>query len=86
MLDQAIKTAISIDKETYDEAENLAQEMKVLRSKLFVIAMKEFIEHRKNKTLLEQINATYALEPTAEERALRKSSRQQHKCIVAREW
>ncbi len=82
----AIKTAISIDKETYNNVENLAKEMNVPRSKLFVIAMKEFIEHRKNRALLEQINAAYSSEPTAEEQTLRKVSRQQHKRVVEREW
>jgi metal-responsive CopG/Arc/MetJ family transcriptional regulator len=82
----AIKTAISIDKDLFDEAEDVAKKMKVPRSKLYSIAMKDFLEHRKNKELLDQLNAAYSTEPTAEEQTLRRVSRQQHKRIMEREW
>lgn len=48
----AIKTAISIEKNLFDQAEKMARTMKVSRSKLFVIALQDFIEHQKNKELL----------------------------------
>jgi metal-responsive CopG/Arc/MetJ family transcriptional regulator len=82
----AIKTAISIDRDLYDEAEGVAKEMKVPRSKVFAIAMKDFIERRKNKALFEQINAAYSSEQTTEEQTLRRVLRQQHKRVVEREW
>jgi metal-responsive CopG/Arc/MetJ family transcriptional regulator len=82
----AIKTAISIEKNLFDQAEIIAKTMKVSRSKLFVIALQDFIEHRKNKELLAQINAAYADEPDAPEQALRKKARRQHRRIVEGEW
>ncbi len=82
----AVKTAISVDKTIFDEAEYIAKEMHVSRSKLYVIAMKEFIDHRKNKQLFDDINAAYSVEPSVEEQTIRKVSRQQHKRIVEREW
>ena len=82
----AIKTAISIDKNLFDQAEKIARTMKVSRSKLFVIALQDFIEHQKNKELLAQINAAYADEPDATEQALRNKARRQHRRIVEGEW
>lgn len=82
----AIKTAISIEKNLFDQAEKIAKTMKVSRSKLFVIALQDFIEHRKNKELLAQINAAYADEPDASEQALRRKTRRQHRRIVEGEW
>ncbi|MBC8018847.1 MAG: hypothetical protein H7X83_10060 [Verrucomicrobia bacterium] len=82
----AIKTAISIEKNLFDQAEEIAKTMKVSRSKLFVIALQDFIEHRKNKDLLAQINAAYADEPDASEQALRRKTRRQHRRIVEGEW
>ena len=82
----AVKTAISIEKDIFDEAEHIAKEMHVSRSRLFVIAMQDFIEHRKNKQLFDQINTAYSAEPTAEEQTLRRVSRRQHRRIVEREW
>ncbi len=83
---QAIKTAISIEKNLFDQAEKIARTMKVSRSKLFVIALQDFIEHQKNKELLAQINAAYADEPDATEQALRKKARRQHRRIVEGDW
>ena len=82
----AVKTAISIEKDLFDQAEKIARTMKVSRSKLFVIALQDFIEHQKNKELLAQINAAYADEPDATEQALRKKARRQHRRIVEGEW
>lgn len=83
---QAIKTAISIEKDLFEQAEKMARSMKVSRSKLFVIALQDFIEHQKNKELLAQINAAYAEEPDASEQALRRKSRRQHRRVVEGEW
>jgi len=81
-----MKTAISIEKNLFDQADNLARTMKVSRSKLFVIALQEFIEHQKNKEMLAKINAAYADEPDTTEQTLRRKSRQQHRRIVGGEW
>lgn len=83
---QAIKTAISIDKNLFDQADNIARTMKVSRSKLFVIALQEYIEHQKNKEMLAQINAAYSDELDTTEQTLRRKSRQQHRRIVGGEW
>jgi len=83
---QAIKTAISIEKNLFDQADKIARTMKVSRSKLFVIALQDFIEHQKNKELLAQINAAYGDEPDATELALRRKVKRQHRSIVEGEW
>ena len=83
---QAIKTAISIEKNLFDQADTIARTMKVSRSRLFVIALQDFIEHRKNKEMLAQINAAYADEPDATEQTLLRKSRRQHRRIVEDKW
>jgi len=83
---QAIKTAISIEKNLFDQADRIARTMKVSRSKLFVIALQDFIEHQKNREMLAQINAAYDDEPDATEQLLRKKVRRQHRRIVEGEW
>jgi len=83
---QAIKTAISIEKNLFDQVEKIARAMKVSRSRLFVIALQDFIEHQKNRELLAQINAAYADEPDATEQSFRRKARQQHLSIVKGEW
>ncbi len=82
----AVKTAISIDKTLFDQAEDIARAMKVSRSKLFVIALQDFIEHRNNREMLAKINAAYTDEPDAAEQTLRRKSRRQHQSLVEGEW
>ena len=82
----AIKTAISIEKNLFDQAEIIARTMNVSRSKLFVIALQDFIEHRKNKEMVAQINAAYSDEPDTTEQTLRRKSRRQHRRMVEGEW
>jgi metal-responsive CopG/Arc/MetJ family transcriptional regulator len=83
---QAIKTAISIEKNLFQQAEIIASTMQVSRSKLFVMALQDFIEHHKNKELLAQINAAYADEPDSAEQTLRIKGRRLHRRIVGGEW
>ena len=83
---QAVKTAISIERNLFDQAEKMARTMKVSRSRLFVIALQDFMEHQKNKELLAQINAAYADEPDEAELAILKKARRQHRRIVEGEW
>ncbi|CAG0977372.1 hypothetical protein [Geobacter sp.] len=83
---KAIKTAISIEKDLFDQAEKMAQSMKVSRSKLFVIALQDFIAHQKNRELLAQINAAYSDEPDTAEQTLRRKSRRQHRRMMEGEW
>lgn len=83
---QAIKTAISIEKGLFEEAEEMARAMKVSRSKLFVLALQEYMEHRKNKELLAQINAAHEEEPDDAEKRLRRKSRRLHRELVEGEW
>ena len=51
-----IKTAISLPKEIFDAANQLAEDMKVSRSRLFVLAVQEYLERYRNRQTLEQIN------------------------------
>lgn len=51
-----IKTAISIPKEIFDAANQLAEDMKVSRSRLFVLAVQDYLERYRNRQTLEQIN------------------------------
>jgi len=83
---QNVKTAISMQKSLFEQADNLAHTMKVSRSKLFVIALQDYMERRKNRELLAQINSAYAEEPDATEQTLRSKSRRHHRRIVEGEW
>jgi len=54
-----IKTAISIEKPIFDQVNDLAQNLNISRSRLFVLAAQEFIRRHKNLELLKAINEAY---------------------------
>jgi metal-responsive CopG/Arc/MetJ family transcriptional regulator len=52
-----VKTAISLEDSLFKEVEALAKKMKVSRSRLFALALEEFLRRHQNQQLLEQLNA-----------------------------
>jgi len=83
---QTVKTAISLHKSLFEQAEDLARKLKVSRSRLFVLALEDYLKRQENRELLAQINAAYADEPDATEQTLRRMHRRQHRRIVEGEW
>ncbi|MDE3089568.1 MAG: hypothetical protein KGJ80_09350 [Chloroflexota bacterium] len=83
---QNVKTAISIQKSLFEQAEKLARQMQVSRSRLFVLALEDYIHRQQNRELLTRINAAYAGEPDASERRLHRKARRTHRRIVEGEW
>lgn len=81
-----VKTAISLPESLLKQAETLATEMKVSRSRLLALALEEFIERRANRKLLEQINAAYADAPDQIENVILDSMRRQHRQMSEGEW
>ena len=54
-----MKTAISIEKSTFQQMDTLAKKLKISRSRLFAIAAQEFLQRNKNMDLLKSLNAAY---------------------------
>ena len=54
-----VKTAISIEKPIFDQVNDLARNLNISRSRLFVIAAQEFIQRHTNIELLQAINDAY---------------------------
>ena len=81
-----IKTAISLQKSLFEQVETLAREMKVSRSRLFALAVEEFVRRYQNQLLLEKINQAYANSPDPTEQKRLRKTRRQHRRIVEGEW
>jgi metal-responsive CopG/Arc/MetJ family transcriptional regulator len=62
-----VKTDISLSKSLLEEVEAVAREMKISRSRLFVMAIKDFIRKYQTRRLVEQINQAYQDGPDEEE-------------------
>jgi len=60
--------------------------MQVSRSRLFVLAMEEFIAHYQNQRLLKEINAAYEDMPDPIEQDLQRRMRHQQRQLVEEQW
>jgi metal-responsive CopG/Arc/MetJ family transcriptional regulator len=81
-----IKTTISIQKSLFEKAEDLARKMNVPRSRLYALALQDYLRRRENKNLLAQINAAQGEEMEASEKNLRQKSKRTHRRLVEGEW
>ena len=73
----SVKTAISMQEELLIEVNRVAEELKVSRSKLFVLAVQEFIKKRESQKMLAQINDAFSDFPDAEEKIVQSGMRRQ---------
>lgn len=82
-----IKTAISIQESIFEQAETIAKEMKVSRSRLFVLALENFIRDYQDRQLFEAINQACAeISDDPPEQSRLRQIRRQHRHIVEGEW
>lgn len=82
-----IKTAISIQESIFKQAEAIAQEMKVSRSRLFVLALENFIRDYQDRQLFEAINqACVEVSDDPLEQSRLRQIRRQHRRMVEGEW
>ena len=82
-----VKTAISLEEALFQQAEAIAHKMHVSRSRLFALALEEFIRKYQDQQLLEQINVAYADDALdTEGRATQRSMRRHQRRLVEGEW
>ena len=81
-----VKTAVSLQKSLFEQAEALADELNISRSRLFALALEDFIHRSHNQQLLQKLNAAYEDVADAKEQTLRRRMRRQHRRMVEGEW
>lgn len=81
-----IKTAVSLHERLFKQAESLARQMKLSRSRLFAHALEEFIQRHQNRELLDKINQAYSDQPDNAERNYLRKMRRRHRKMVEHQW
>jgi metal-responsive CopG/Arc/MetJ family transcriptional regulator len=81
----SVKTAISMQEELFKEVNKLASELHVSRSKLFVMAVQDFIKKKESQNLLSQINSAFSDHPDSEEMKVQSKMRQKQAEKLERE-
>jgi len=78
----SVKTAISMQQNLFNEVNELASELKVSRSKLFVLAIEDFIKKNESRKMLSQINAAFSDFPDDEEKNNTSMMKRKQKSIL----
>ena len=81
-----IKTAISIQQPLFEKVEALARDLQVPRSRVFVLAIEDFIRRQENQHLLAKLNEVYQDGLTDEEQEQLRQTRAAHRRAVEGEW
>lgn len=81
----SVKTAISMQEELFKKVNKLAGELRVSRSRLFVMAVQDFIKKKENHDLLAQINNAFNDHPDSEEINIHNEMRQKQAKKLERE-
>ncbi len=81
----SVKTAISLENDLFKEVNILARELHISRSKLFVLAVQDFIKKNQSRKLLAQINKAFDDQPDSEETEVQNKMRNKQLKRVERE-
>ena len=81
-----IKTAISLHENLFKQAESMAHEMKLSRSRLVATALEEFIKRHQNRQLLDRINEAYRGQADDSERKYLRKMNRRHRKLIDDRW
>jgi predicted transcriptional regulator len=81
-----IKTAISIQESLFEQVSDLAEELQIPRSRVFALAVEEFIKRYENRRIFESLNEVYEEAPDPGEDALQEGMRRQQRKLVKGQW
>ncbi len=81
-----VKTAVSLPEDVFERAESLARSLGTSRSRLYALALEEYLRRHEEERLVERINAACeGDEPGPDERLLA-GHRRLHREVVEGEW
>ena len=77
-----VKTAISLNNTLFAKVEALTQELNISRSRLFAIAVQEFIERYETERMLAALNEVYDNLPDEEDKAIQRGIQEYHRKLM----
>ena len=80
-----MKTAISVDGELLNETDRAARELGLSRSRLISVALQDYLRHRRQEQITEQLNRAYSKPDPTEARAM-KNMRAKFRSTIRDQW
>lgn len=81
-----MKTAISIDDDLLREADRTARQMHLSRSRLFAVAVEDYLRRRRANEILDQLNRVYGGDPEVEERRTMAKMKAKFHSTIKERW
>jgi metal-responsive CopG/Arc/MetJ family transcriptional regulator len=81
-----MKTAVSVNDRLLEEADRTARRMGLSRSGLFSRALEDFLRHRRQEEMVEQLNRVYGRGPDAEERRTATRMKAKFRGVIRERW
>jgi len=84
-----VKTAISLQAPLFQKAEEMAADLKISRSRLFTLAIEQFIRTYEKERVREALNKVYATGIDPEDRAMVEQMRRRQRQLLEKpgnEW
>ncbi len=77
-----VKTAISLNDSLFAKVEALTQELDISRSRLFAIAVQEYIERHETRRMMAALNEVYKEGPDEEDLAIQRGIQEYHRKLM----
>jgi len=81
-----MKTAISVDSHLLQEADQAARQMGLSRSRLFSLAVQDYLRHRRQAEVVAQLNQVYSGELDQAERRLMPRVKAKFRATIKEGW
>jgi len=81
-----IKTAVSLKESLFKQVDALARKLNVTRSRLFALALEDFVRYHENQQLLDKINQAYQDGPDPNEQRLLREMRRHQRKLLEGQW
>lgn len=81
-----MKTAISVADQLVQEADHAARELGVSRSRVFSIALENYLRARRNEKITEQLNRVYGGQPDPREQLIVAKFKSKFRATIKDRW
>lgn len=82
----AVKTAISLDEDLFLQVCKMAENLCISRSRLFTLAISDYLRRQESERLLKELNETYGNMSDTEQTALSEAMRNKNRQMIEGEW
>jgi len=81
-----VKTAVSIESELFKKAEDAAEKLNISRSRLFQLALENYISQYENLSILDRLNSVYSGKISEDEQDFQKLMKTYHEKHLEDKW